>query len=373
VSARIHEEASASAYEGIRAVRREAVAWSVAMTGVQLAIILILGLGAWRVSQGDLSVSALIAFLLYAFGLSGPIMELSANTTAVQKGIAAAGRIRELDAIALEPDRPAITTPAETPSPSPAIIELRDVSAAYGPDSAPAVEGITLAIPRRGHLAIVGPSGAGKTTLLSLLLRFLEPQTGELLLDGIPYGYYTHSQIRERLAYVEQDTPIVPGTIGENLRFSHPRASDTELARVLKDVRLDDQERAITDRLDEQLTPTSVSGGQRQRIALARALLSQPDVLLLDEATAQLDALTEASIHACINLQAQRASVVTIAHRLSTVIDADQIVVMEAGRIRNQGTHAELLASDILYRRLVEALRIQSDRPADDQQLAAVD
>jgi ATP-binding cassette subfamily B protein len=292
----------------------------------------------------------------------------------MQQGIAAAGRIRELDAIALEPDRPALTTPVETPSPSSAVIELRDVSAAYGPDLAPAVQGINLAIPRRGHLAIVGPSGAGKTTLLSLLLRFLEPQTGELVLDGIPYAYYTHSQIRERLAYVEQDTPVVPGTIGENLRFSHPHASDTELARVLSDVRLDDQARTIVDRLDEPLTQSSVSGGQRQRIALARALLSQPEVLLLDEATAQLDGLTEASIHDCISRQAQRASVVTIAHRLSTVIDADRIILMDSGRIRNQGTHAELLASDILYRRLVEALRIQAtEGPVEERQIAAVD
>ncbi|WP_181789372.1 ATP-binding cassette domain-containing protein, partial [Streptomyces phytophilus] len=223
-----------------------------------------------------------------------------------------------------------------------------------------AVRGIDLAVPRRGHTAIVGPSGAGKTTLLSLVLRFLEPQEGELALDGRPYRELSHPAIRARLAYVEQDTPVVPGTIRDNLLFSRPDAGEEELRRVLRDVRLAEKVDGLDDGLDTELSSTAVSGGERQRIALARALLREPDVLLLDEATAQLDALTEAAVHECIRTRARAGAVVTIAHRLSTVIDADTIVVMEAGRIRARGTHEELLAADSLYRDLVRALRIAS-------------
>ncbi len=238
------------------------------------------------------------------------------------------------------------------------VLELRNVTAAYGPGAGPAVREIDLAVPRRGHTAIVGPSGAGKTTLFSLVLRFLEPTHGEVLLDGRPYRELSHDEIRARLAYVEQDTPIVPGTIRDNLLLARPDATEDELRRVLRDVRLSEKVDALEEGLDTPLSATAVSGGERQRIALARALLHTPEVLLLDEATAQLDGLTEAAVHDCVRERAGRGAVITIAHRLSTVIDADTIVVMEGGRVRDRGRHDELLARDALYRELVEALRI---------------
>ncbi|MDG4785558.1 ABC transporter ATP-binding protein [Micromonospora sp. WMMD1102] len=363
-SDRILAEAGEVARFSVGAVRREATAWTIVWSGIQLAIIMILGIGAWRVDSGQLEVSSLIAFLLYAFGLLGPITDVSQNVTALQSGIAAAGRIRQVDAIELEapgsgPARPR-TGGAPTDSDSP-VLELRAVTARYGPDAAPAVHGVDLAVPRRGHTAIVGPSGAGKTTIFSLVLRFLEPQEGELLLDGRPYREYTHAQLRRRLAYVEQETPVVPGTIRENLLFTHPDAGEEEVRRVLAQVRLTDKIDSLPDGLDTPLTSSSVSGGERQRIALARAILRTPDVLLLDEATAQIDGLTEAAVHDVIQARAAEAAVVTVAHRLSTVIDADTIVVMEGGRIRARGSHAELLAGDELYRELVEALRIAAD------------
>jgi ATP-binding cassette subfamily B protein len=199
----------------------------------------------------------------------------------------------------------------------------------------------------------VGPSGAGKTTLLSLILRFLEPREGWIELDGRAYADWSHADVRDRLAYVEQETPVVPGTIRENLLLGRPDATEAEVEAVMRDVRLDELV------LDTPLAATSVSGGERQRIALARAILRAPDVLLLDEATAQVDGLTESAIHDCIRARAEVGAVVTVAHRLSTVIDADSIVVLEHGRVRSQGTHEELLATDDLYRGFVEALRIE--------------
>ncbi|MCT9144999.1 ABC transporter ATP-binding protein [Streptomyces violarus] len=378
---RIVADARISAEHGVRANRREALAWTIALAGIQLAIILVLGVGAWRVAEGDLEVSSLIAFLLYAFGLMDPISELSQNITALQSGIAAAERIRETDDLDSEegavhavhavhegPVREAVVVVGEksvrdtpvrgTAAQDTAVLELRDVTAAYGPDAKPAVCGVDLVIPRHGHTAIVGPSGAGKTTLFSLVLRFLEPTGGELLLDGRPYRDHSHDAIRSRLAYVEQDTPVVPGTIRDNLLLSRPDVTDAELRRVLHEVRLAEKVDALDDGLDTPLSGAAVSGGERQRIALARALLRTPDVLLLDEATAQLDGLTEAAVQSCVRARGATGAVVTIAHRLSTVIDADTIVVMEAGRVRARGSHGELLATDTLYRELVEALRI---------------
>ncbi len=363
-SERIVADARDAAAHSVRAARVAASVWTIAWTGIQLAVIAILALGAWRAQRGLLEISSLIAFLLYAFQLMGPITELTQNLTALQAGIAAAGRIREIEAIEVEPALPAPPAPGRVPAAGDdlPVLVLRNVTARYGPDAPPAVRGVDLTIARHGHTAIVGPSGAGKTTLFSLILRFLEPQSGQILLDGRPYPAYTHDEVRARLAYVEQETPVVPGTIRDNLSFTHPDASEDELRAVLRAVRLDDKVDALPQGLDTSLSSTEVSGGQRQRIALARAMLRTPEVLLLDEATAQVDGLTEAALHDCIRQRARTGAVVTIAHRLSTVLDADRIVVMEDGRIRAQGTHAELFAGDELYRRLVEALRIDTAR-----------
>ncbi|MFI9455591.1 ABC transporter ATP-binding protein [Amycolatopsis sp. NPDC052450] len=357
-SERVLVDAEAATVHGVRAVRREAVAWVVAWTGIQGAILVILGLGAWRVGAGLLEVSSLIAFLLYAFALMDPITELSQNMTALQAGIAAAGRIREMDALEVEEDTvakaPEIADGRDGP-----VLELRGVTVSYGGD--PALRDVSLKIPRRGHTAIVGPSGAGKTTMLSLIMRFVRPRSGSLLLDGREYADLPYAEVRARLAYVEQETPIVPGTIRENVLFTHPDATEEEVWRALGEVRLSDKIAALDDGLDTPLSSTSVSGGERQRIALARAILRTPDVVLLDEATAQVDGRTESAIHDCIRRLAREGAVVTVAHRLSTVIDADTIVVMEDGRVRASGSHEQLLATDTLYRELVEALRIAGE------------
>ena len=348
---RLFDDARRAREHGVRAVRREVVAWTISWTGIQAAIIVILALGAARVAAGEMAVSTLVAFLLYAFGLMGPITELSQNMTALQAGIAAAGRIHEIDELESEP-RSGLTG-AE---PSGGGIALRDVRARYGADADPALDGVSIEVPERGHVALVGPSGAGKTSVLSAVLGFLEPEDGELRMGDTPYESLSPAQVRSRIAYVEQETPVVPGTIGENLRFVNPEASDDAVDRVLAELRLDELVEQLPDGLDTPLTDTSVSGGQRQRIAVARALLADPEVLLLDEATAQVDGITEAAIHRAIRRQAERGAVLTIAHRLSTVVDADEIIVMEHGRVAARGSHETLLHTSDLYRQLVAAL-----------------
>ena len=373
IGERIGQHADDAARHGVSAAVTSALVWTISWTGIQLAVIAILGIGAWRAGNGLMEVSTLIAFLLYAFQLMGPISELTGNLTALQSGIAAAERIQQMARFQPEtPDAPAPETAGDRRgAPDRAdggsgdtVIELRGVTARYAPGAPEAVSGLDLRIPRRGHTAVVGPSGAGKTTLLSLLLRFLEPVEGEIRLDGRPYATWTADEVRARLAYVEQETPLVPGSVRDNLLFTHPDGTDAEIERALDAVRMSEAVAALPDGVDTSLQAGQLSGGQRQRIAVARAVLRTPDVLLLDEATAQVDGITEQALQTCIAQVAARSAVVTVAHRLSTVLDADQIVVMDAGRVRAVGTHAELLGADELYRELVAALRIHEAQPA---------
>lgn len=360
---RIERQAVSSTQHSLRAVRATAWAWSISWGGIQLAILIILAVGALRVDAGLLPVSSLVAFLLYAFQLVGPLTELSQDLTAMQSGLAAAERIRQLDDLVPEQQEPSPATESAGRLDQGPLISLRGVRVGYGRDR-PALDGVDLDLPRRGHVALVGPSGAGKTTLFALLLRFLEPDAGEIRLEGRPYAAYSIEQIRSRFGYVEQDTPLIPGGLADNLTLAAPEAGQDEIEAVLRAVQLDGLDLA-TQGPGEAISAETMSGGQRQRLAVARALLRLPDVLLLDEATAQLDGLTETAIHRCIRQAAAQGTVVTIAHRLSTVVDADTIVLLEAGRVRAQGTHQELLSTDALYADLVRALKIRHEPGAD--------
>ncbi|MFB8008290.1 ABC transporter ATP-binding protein [Nocardia sp. NPDC056000] len=357
-SRRVIAHARDSAAHANRAVRVEAIAWTVAGSGIQLAIIVILAFGAWRVHQGALAVSTLVAFLLYAFGLVEPVSEITRQLAQLQSGVAAAARLREAESIRTEDVSAGHS--ADDDADGPNVLTFEDVSASYSGADRPAIDQLSAVIPRRGHTAIVGPSGAGKTTLFSLILRFHDLDGGRITLDGKDYADLRIDSVRARIGYVEQETPLLTGTIRDNVLYRHPDATDTEAWAALYAVGLAETVHRLPGGLDEPVAQTSLSGGQRQRIALARAIVRRPEILLLDEATAQLDGRTEAAVQEIIRDIARDSAVVTIAHRLSTVIDADTIWVLEDGALRAAGTHRELYANDELYRELVAALRISA-------------
>ncbi|MFI6982528.1 ABC transporter ATP-binding protein [Embleya sp. NPDC050154] len=355
---RVIAESRDAARHSVRAVRTEAIAWTIAGSGIQLAIIVILAYGAWRVGEGRMAVSTLVAFLLYAFQIAEPVGELTTNVAQLQAGVAAAARLREAESIRTEDLTDGEPAPARHCGP--AALTLDKVSVTYPGAERPALSELSVDVPHRGHIAIVGPSGAGKTTIFSLLLRFYEPDGGRIDMAGVPYRRLSIGAVRSRIAYVEQETPLLAGTVRDNVLFRHPDASDEEAWTALRAVHLEETVRRLPGGLHEPVAGTSLSGGERQRIAVARAIVRRPEVLLLDEATAQLDGRTEAAIHDVMREVAEHGAVVTIAHRLSTVVDADRILLMDGGRLRATGTHDQLLATDELYKELVAALRIST-------------
>ncbi|WP_242587710.1 ATP-binding cassette domain-containing protein [Streptomyces sp. MST-110588] len=228
---------------------------------------------------------------------------------------------------------------------------FEDVTFRYRADLPPVHHGVSFTVPGGGLTAFVGPSGAGKTTVFGLIERFYEADGGRVLVDGQDVREWPLERLRAAIGYVEQDAPVLAGTLRENLVFAAPGATDAQIADVLARTRLE----GLVERLPEGLgTPVGhrgsrLSGGERQRVAIARALLRGPRLLLLDEATSQLDAVNELALRETVAQAAETTTVLVVAHRLSTVTLADRIVVMDAGRVRAVGTHAELVAGDPLY------------------------
>jgi ATP-binding cassette subfamily C protein len=209
----------------------------------------------------------------------------------------------------------------------------------YRPELPEARHGLSFSVPPRGMTAFVGPSGAGKTTVFSLIERFYEATSGRVLVDGRDVTDWPLAELRAAIGYVEQDAPVLSGSLRENLLFGAPHASEDELAQVLRITRLDGQVARLPDGLDTLVghRGTRLSGGERQRVAIARTLLRHPRLLLLDEATSQLDAVNEAALRGTIADTAHTTTVLVVAHRLSTVTMADRIVVIDAGRVRAVG------------------------------------
>ncbi|MFE4990662.1 ABC transporter ATP-binding protein [Streptomyces mirabilis] len=348
----IHAAAEESWRQSVRAAKWSAAAGNTAGLAMQIAFITVLAVGGARVATGAIEVGTLVAFLLYVFYLMSPIQQVVGAITQYQTGAAALSRIQEALRLPAEPD--ALPAPLPTPGAAPAALAFDDVRFRYDDDLPYVHHGVTFSVPARGMTAFVGPSGAGKTTVFSLIERFYDPEAGVITVDGRPLEQWDLPRLRSAIGYVEQDAPVLSGSLRDNLLLGNPEADDADVTRVLKTTRLDGLVARLPRGLDTLVghRGTKLSGGERQRVAIARALLRHPRLLLLDEATSQLDAVNEAALRDTVADVARTTTVLVVAHRLSTVTMADRIVVMDAGRVRAVGTHRELVAGDPLYAEL---------------------
>ena len=373
---------------GVRIAKISSLVVPIAGVALQVSLLVVLGVGGFRVAAGTITIASLITFILFLFMLVMPLATTFGAITSVNQALGALGRIQEVLNLPIETQHDAeiaASFPRDTADPLAPAIEFRDVRFRYPEnvvaarlaaakeaqtlladahleptdDSAVTAErevlrGVSFAVPRGARVALVGPSGAGKSTILSLVERFYDPTGGSIRLYGHDSRTYPRDELRAQFGYVEQDAPTLAGTLSDNLRLASPNASDEDCEQVLRAVNLGDVLERDPLGLEAAVGEDGVmlSGGERQRLAIARALLTDAPILLLDESTSSLDGVNEQRMREAIDAVSTDRTLIVIAHRLSTVVDSDLIVVLQDGAVVGQGTHAELIESTPLYRDL---------------------
>ncbi|MCJ1710380.1 ABC transporter ATP-binding protein/permease [Clavibacter michiganensis subsp. phaseoli] len=384
---------------GIKVAKASAVVVPIAGIALQASFLVVVGVGGYRVAAGAITVGDLVAFILFLFLMIMPLGQAFGAVTAVNQALGALGRIQEIVKLPVETDGDADLAgrlrdgapTAEDRTDAPAV-ELVDVRFAYpvaadaegdasataegsataappteavdAADAAPGadrtgggvLQGISFRAERGTRIALVGPSGAGKSTILALIERFYDPTSGVVRVGGRDIRTLDREDLRRQIGYVEQDAPVLAGTLRENLTLTAFDATDEDCVQVLHAVNLTEVLARNELGLDAPVGEDGImlSGGERQRLAIARTLLSAPPILLLDESTSSLDGLNEQLLRKAIDAVAEHRTLIVIAHRLSTVVDSDLIVVVEKGRVVGTGTHAELVVSTPLYRDLAK-------------------
>ena len=387
---------------GVKVARISALIVPISFLAMQLSFLVVLGLGGYRVATGAITIAQLVTFIIFLFLMVMPLGQAFGAIAAVGQALGALGRIQEITNLETETERDAERSPvgrivplAEAAAPAGPAIAFDDVHFTYrsaAPERAdarelvktgrgsrrdleaappelietPVLHGVTFEVPRGARVALVGPSGAGKSTILGLVERFYDPDAGAVSLYGADLRTLDRGELRAQMGYVEQDAPVLAGTLRENLLLAAPDASDAACERVLRAVNLGGLlERGVRAGLELQVGENGLmlSGGERQRLAIARALLTAPPILLLDESTASLDGVNERLMREALDSVSTGRTLIVIAHRLSTVVDSDLIVVLEDGRVVGQGTHDELVESTPLYRELAKhQLLVAEDR-----------
>ena len=350
----IGERAQDAFGAGVRVARISALVVPILGVAVQLAFLVVLGVGGLRVATGEIEISQLVGFLLFLFLMIMPLGQLAGAIAAVSVALGALGRIQEIVRLPSEAD--ADTAVALAPRAGAPMVAFEGVTFAYpaADDERTVLHDVSFSVPAGSRTALVGPSGAGKSTTFALIERFYDVTDGRVAVGGVDVREVDRESLRGRIGYVEQDAPVLAGTLRENLRLGAPEASDEQLLAALESVNLSDLVRRQSKGLGAEVGEGGVllSGGERQRLAIARALLAATPILLLDESTANLDARNEAALKVALDVASEGRTTLVIAHRLATVVDADQIVVLDGGRVLATGTHAELLESSPLYREL---------------------
>jgi ATP-binding cassette subfamily B multidrug efflux pump len=337
----------------LRAGRWFSVVFPFLMLVMNLASAAVVWFGAPRVEAGELQIGSLIAFLTYLVQILTGVMMTTFLAVMGPRAAVSAGRIGEV--LGVEPGVRDPQVPVEVPSGG--LLEFRDATFRYPGADRPVLDGVTFDVRPGRTTAVIGSTGSGKTTLVNLATRLADVSSGAVLLDGVDVRSVTDADLRRRIGLVPQRPYLFAGTVATNLRFGRPDAGDEELWSALRTAQAADFVERMEGGLDAPITQggTNVSGGQRQRLSIARLLVQAPAVHVFDDAFSALDTATDARLRAALAATLPDAAILVVAQRVSTIVDADEIVVLEAGRVVGRGRHEELLADCPTYREIVSS------------------